>query len=64
MKTSDLRKETSTELNVKLVNLLKEQFRLKMLQGTAQLSKTHTLGLMRKQIARLLCVLAEKREKN
>jgi len=62
MKTTELRQQGVPELKQRLVDLLKEQFKLKMSQGSAQLTKTHLLGKVRKHIARVLTVLRQKQE--
>lgn len=60
MKASDLREKSEVELRSELKKLLKEQFSLRMQQGTGQLGQTHLLGDTRRNIARVKSVLREK----
>lgn len=61
MKAEELRGKAVSELNEELEGLLKEQFNLRMQKGTGQLTKTHELGRVRRDIARIRTVLNEKR---
>jgi len=60
MKAQDLREKSVDELNAELLNLLKEQFNLRMQAATGQLQQTHTLKVVRRDIARVKTVLTEK----
>ncbi|OAN16788.1 50S ribosomal protein L29 [Photobacterium jeanii] len=60
MKAQDLRAKSVEELNAELVNLLREQFNLRMQAATGQLQQTHTLKAVRRDIARVKTVLTEK----
>lgn len=60
MNAQDLRAKSVEELNAELVNLLREQFNLRMQAATGQLQKTHTLKAVRRDIARVKTVLTEK----
>ncbi|EGR1039882.1 50S ribosomal protein L29 [Vibrio cholerae] len=60
MKAQDLREKSVEELNSELLNLLKEQFNLRMQAATGQLQQTHTLKSVRRDIARVKTVLTEK----
>ena len=60
MKAQDLREKNVEELNAELLNLLREQFNLRMQAATAQLQQTHTLKAVRRDIARVKTVLTEK----
>ncbi|MGX9418079.1 50S ribosomal protein L29 [Vibrio sp. RC27] len=60
MKAQDLREKSVDELNAELLNLLKEQFNLRMQAATGQLQQTHTLKIVRRDIARVKTVLTEK----
>ncbi|ACQ59944.1 LSU ribosomal protein L29 [Vibrio cholerae MAK 757] len=60
MKAQDLREKSVEELNSELLNLLKEQFNLRMQAATGQLQQTHTLKAVRRDIARVKTVLTEK----
>ncbi len=60
MKASDLREKNEADLRSELKRLLKEQFSLRMQQGTGQLGQSHMLGETRRDIARVKSVLREK----
>ncbi|UMM02822.1 50S ribosomal protein L29 [Vibrio campbellii] len=60
MKAQDLREKSVEELNAELLNLLREQFSLRMQAATGQLQQTHTLKAVRRDIARVKTVLTEK----
>jgi large subunit ribosomal protein L29 len=62
MKTSELRKKSSTELNTELLALLKEQFNLRMQRGVGQTPSPHLFGKVRKAIARVKTILREQAE--
>ncbi len=59
MDTAELRKKTEEELNTELMELLREQFNLRMQKGSGQLSKPHKMKQVRRDIARLKTVKAE-----
>lgn len=48
------------QLNAELVNLLGEQFKLRMQTATGQLQQTHQAKQVRRDIARVKTVLTEK----
>ncbi|TVU75800.1 50S ribosomal protein L29 [Vibrio tasmaniensis] len=60
MKAQDLREKNVEELKAELLNLLREQFNLRMQAATGQLQQTHTLKAVRRDIARVKTVLTEK----
>ena len=60
MKATDLRAKSVEELNAELIELLRAQFSLRMQVATQQLSKVDQLGKVRKDVARVKLVLAEK----
>lgn len=60
MKASELREKSVEELNGVLLAQLKEQFKLRMQAATGQLSQTHLLAQVRKDIARIKTVLNNK----
>lgn len=60
MKSNDLRNQSTEELNKKLGDLLKDQFKYQMQKATGQLSQTHVLAQARKNIARVKTMLTEK----
>jgi len=60
MKASELREKSVEELNVVLLDQLKEQFKLRMQASTGQLNQSHLLGQVRKDIARIKTALRQK----
>ena len=60
MKAQDLRTKSVEELNAELVNLLGEQFKLRMQTATGQLQQTQPANQVRRDIARVKTVLTEK----
>jgi large subunit ribosomal protein L29 len=60
MKASELRSKSAEELNQELIELLRAQFGLRMQLATQQLSKVDQVGKVRRDIARVRTVLAEK----
>ncbi len=60
MKAQDLRQKSAEELKAELLGLLREQFNLRIQASTGQLSQTHTLKQVRRDIARVKTVLNEK----
>ncbi|CAH0534525.1 50S ribosomal protein L29 [Vibrio stylophorae] len=60
MKAQELREKSVEDLNAELLNLLREQFNLRMQVATGQLQQTHTLKTVRRDIARVKTVLKQK----
>lgn len=60
MKTHELKNRSIEQLNQELIDLLKVQFGLRMQYATGQLGKTSELKKVRRNIARIKTVLAEK----
>lgn len=60
MKASELKEKSLDELNVELQNLLREQFNLRMQQGTGQLAKPSLVAEVRKSIARTKTIMNQK----
>ncbi|HSH87765.1 MAG: 50S ribosomal protein L29 [Methylophilus sp.] len=60
MKASEFRAKSAEELNTELVELRRAQFSLRMQLATQQLNKADQLGKVRKDVARVKTVLAEK----
>lgn len=61
MNIADLRKKSGEELDAELIELLKEQFKLRMQQGSGQLARPHLLRQVRRNIAQVKTVAAEMR---
>ena len=60
MKATDLRAKSVGALNAELIELRRAQFSLRMQLATQQLNKVDQLGKVRKDVARVKHVLAEK----
>ncbi|MEP4890421.1 MAG: 50S ribosomal protein L29 [Aliiglaciecola sp.] len=59
---AELKAKNVEELNAELLNLLREQFNLRMQHSTGQLEKTDQLRKVRRNIARVKTILTEKAE--
>ena len=62
MNTQDMREKNEQELREELTGLLREQFNLRMQRGIGQLATPHDLRRVRKDIARVMTVLNEKKK--
>ena len=60
MNATDLRAKSVDKLNAELIELRRAQFSLRMQIATQQLTKVDQLGKVRKDVARVKLVLAEK----
>jgi large subunit ribosomal protein L29 len=60
MKASDLKAKTADELADQLAQLKKEQFNLRFRKATGQLENTAQVRQVRRDIARIRTVLAQK----
>jgi large subunit ribosomal protein L29 len=60
MKIDEVRGLTPDQLSDQLVNLKKEQFNLRFQKATGQLEKTARVRQVRKDIARIKTIAAEK----
>ena len=60
MKTTDVRSMTPDQLDDQLASLKKEQFNLRFQKATGQLEKTARVREVRRDIARIRTILAEK----
>jgi large subunit ribosomal protein L29 len=63
MKAGDARQMTVDQLDDELVKLKKEQFNLRFQRATGQLENTARVRQVRRDIARVATVAAEKRAK-
>ncbi|NCA68656.1 MAG: 50S ribosomal protein L29 [Sphingobacteriia bacterium] len=59
MKANELRTREVADLEKHLIDLLREQFNLRMQRGTGQLSKPSQMKTVRREIARVKTVMAE-----
>lgn len=62
MKAAELRGKSPDELREELTQLLRAQFSLRMQKATQQLSNTSQLSKVRRDIARVRTVLAQKEQ--
>ncbi len=60
MKASDIRAKTQDQLSDDLASLKKEQFNLRFQKATGQLEKTGRVRQVRKDIARIKTIAAQK----
>lgn len=61
MEAKELRSKNEAELNEELHGLLREQFNLRMQQGTGQLSNSAQMKTARRNVARVKTILNEKK---
>jgi large subunit ribosomal protein L29 len=61
MKIDDVRGLTPDQLTDNLLQLKKEQFNLRFQAATGQMEKTHRVGEVRKDIARIKTVMRQKK---
>jgi large subunit ribosomal protein L29 len=61
METKELNKKSVADLNSDLIELRREQFNLRMQRGTGQLTQTHQLRNVRRDIARVKTAIAAKK---
>ncbi len=59
MSATELREKKPEELNVLLLELLREQFNLRMQKGSGQLSKPSEIKRVRRDIARVKTIMTE-----
>ena len=62
MNASELKQKNVEELNAELLNLLREQFNLRMQLSTGQLAQTHLIKNVRRDIARVKTILNRSEE--
>jgi len=60
MNASDLRNKSVVDLTKELMELLREQFSLRMQNASGQLSRPHQVKAVRRNIARIKTILNEK----
>ena len=61
-KITDLRGKTADQLQDELLSLKKEQFTLRFQAATGQAEKTHRVGEVRKDIARIKTLQRQQRQ--
>ena len=62
VKTKDLRAMSIDELEAKLLECKKEQFNLRVQQSTGQLQNTAVLNNVRKEVAKINTLIAERKK--
>ncbi|WP_069472257.1 50S ribosomal protein L29 [Candidatus Marithrix sp. Canyon 246] len=62
MTAKELREKSSDDLNKELLDLLKEQFNLRMQKANEQLNRHTQLRSVRRNIARVKTILNEKKK--
>jgi large subunit ribosomal protein L29 len=60
MKAKDLREKSAEQLQEQLIELRKDQFKLRMQKSTGQLAQSHLLKQNKSDIARVKTVLNDK----
>jgi len=60
MNVAELKQKDISELEVELGDLQKEQFNLRMQQGSGQLTRPNLMKKVRRNIARVKTVMSEK----
>ena len=61
MKVSELREKSVEQLHEELLANTKEQFNLRLQKGVSQSPQTHLIRNVRRQIARIKTILANKK---
>lgn len=60
VKNEELRNKSISELNEELSKQRREQFKLKLIKGTGELTHTHMIRTAKRLVARIQTILAEK----
>jgi len=61
VKAADVRAKTEKELETRLIELRKEQFNLRFQKATGQLANTARVNHVRKEIAKIMSILGERK---
>ena len=64
MKIADIRGKTVDQLGDELVSLRKEQFNLRFQRASGQLENVSRIRIVRRDIAKIMTVLAERQRKS
>ena len=64
MKATELREKSEEQLNEQLLDLLRDQFNLRMQKATGQLTQSHLLSQGKRDIARVKTVLKQQKAGN
>ncbi len=60
MKANELREKSTEDLKQEHLKLLEQQFKMNMQKASGQLNRTHELGAVRRDIARVMTILNER----
>jgi large subunit ribosomal protein L29 len=60
MELKELRQKSAADLQAHLLDLRREQFSLRMQKGTGQLTQTHQIRRVKREIAQVKSLLGEK----
>ena len=63
MKLIEIKKKNIQELNIELMNLLREQFNLTLQHSSRKLQQPHLLRSVRRKIAQVNTILTKKEQK-
>jgi len=61
MDTKQIKSKSAADLAIDLTDLRKEQFNLRMQRGTGQMTQTHQIRQVRRDIARIKTALTAKK---
>lgn len=64
MKAAELRDKTISELNANLSSIRREQFKLRLNKAGGEMTKTHKMKELRRDVARINTVINEKQAKD
>ena len=64
LKATELREKSVEQLNEQLLDLLRDQFNLRMQKATGQLTQSHLLSQVKRDIARVKTVLKQQKAGN
>mgnify|MGYP001291051227 FL=1 len=64
MKTSEIKKLTTTQLEKELTNFKKEQYNLRFQKINSQVQNTSRVKIVRRSIAKILTFLNKKKKEN
>ena len=64
MKATELREKSVEQLNEQFLDLLRDQFNLRMQKATGQLTQSHLLSQVKRDIARVKTVLKQQKAGN
>ena len=64
MKATELREKSVEQLNEQLLDMLRDQFNLRMQKATGQLTQSHLLSQVKRDIARVKTVLKQQKAGN